>query len=143
VLCATFLRHPRALVRALAPLARFAPIHAVPARLAAVMLLGAWATPPRRAALAAALAGVPPAVFRRRLADILPIDVSGLLARVDAPLLVLRAAHDRLVSASAGDAIRRARPDAQVVNVDGPHCLLEAAPRGCADAVRAFLAALA
>ena len=142
VLAAAFARYPVAALRALAPFARFAAVRAVPMRVVAALLLGRWATPANRAELAAAHARVAPAVFRRRLRDVLALDTRAALAQVEVPVLCLRAARDRLVPASAAATIVQLRPGTRVVDIDGPHCLLEAEPAACADAIREFLVTL-
>ncbi|MDQ8033707.1 MAG: alpha/beta fold hydrolase [Bordetella sp.] len=143
VLCCTFLRNPRALAAPLMRLAARLPLPAPPAFVAARALLGDAQTPALRAALKAALAEVPAAVLRARLGEVARVDVSAAARRVAVPTLYLRATRDRLVRATAADEVRAAIPGAAVVDVDGPHCLLQAAPQATASAVAGFVRALA
>lgn len=141
VLCASFVRHPSALLRAFAPLCAFAPVRGVPTALLARWLLGRWSTPAWRRRLRVALALVPPNVLRARLRAALRVDVRADLARVCVPLLHLAPTRDRVVPAvAAARAIAAQAPQAQRRSIDGPHFLLQAAAPECAAAVRAFLA---
>src|SRR5450830_1617410 len=100
---------------------------------------------PLRAELAAALAQVPPSVLRQRLRAVLEIretDASHSLARGSLPILYLRARHDRLVPPANALQILRQAPGTQLVDIDAPHMLLQAAPAAAADAVAAFLTRL-
>jgi pimeloyl-ACP methyl ester carboxylesterase len=67
------------------------------------------------------------------------VDVSTKLASVNKPLLYLRAAHDCLIPANASTTVTRLNPQARVVEIDGPHGLLQAAPAEAAQIVAAFL----
>lgn len=135
VLCATFARPPVAVPSPLAALARFVLVRGAPKALVARALLGRSATPALRDELAAAIAAVSPVVLRARLGAIVRVDVRPMLARVAVPLLYLRASRDRVVLRASGDAILRAAPRTTIVEIDGPHLLLQAAPDACATAV--------
>jgi pimeloyl-[acyl-carrier protein] methyl ester esterase len=67
-------------------------------------------------------------VLRARVAAALTTDVTEDLRRLTQPLLYLRAERDRLISARCADAVRTARPSAQISSVDGPHLILQARP---------------
>jgi pimeloyl-[acyl-carrier protein] methyl ester esterase len=138
VLCASFAHYPAALLRALAPLAAFAPMRIAPLSIISWLLLGKWSTPALQASLAHTLASVSPAVLRARLLAALRVDVSPYLPKLKVPLLYLQASHDRIVPESAGNAIVSAAPHASLQQVVGPHFLLQVAPVLCAQAVRRF-----
>jgi pimeloyl-ACP methyl ester carboxylesterase len=141
VLCASYARHPSALLRALAPLSMFAPVRAVPTALLAWWLLARWSTPAWRRRLRVAIALVPAAVLRARLHAALSVDVRAELARVEVPLLHLAPTHDRVVpAAAAAREIAAHAPQTRSVRIDGPHFLLQAAASECAASLREFLA---
>lgn len=142
VLSTTFARNPVDLLRPFAALMRFAPVRALPLPLLSWGLLGRWATPVRRLALDQSLRQVAPAVLRARAAEALRVDASGCLARICVPMLYLRARSDRLILAGAGAEILRGTPRATLVELDGPHMLLQAAPVASAQAVAAFVETL-
>jgi pimeloyl-ACP methyl ester carboxylesterase len=81
---------------------------------------------------------VPPSVIRKRLRAVLEADVSALLARVDVPVLYLRASEDRLVPRAISDELT-AMPRIRFVEIEGPHFLLQARPSVAAAHVHGFL----
>jgi len=139
ILCCTFVRNPRPSLSVFGPLLRFLPIGSVPASAAAHLLFGRFSTAALQAALAQSLAQVSPSVLRKRLSAVLEIDASAELAAVRVPLLYLRAAHDRLVPSSASVSVARLSPHAQVVEIEAPHCLLQAVPAEAGRVVATFL----
>lgn len=141
VLSTTFARNPVRLLRPLASWTGLAPVRAVPLALMSWWLLGPWATPARRSALNAALRDVSPAVLRVRAAAALRIDVTPCLSHIQVPVLYLRAANDRLILAAAGEEILRGLPQARLIELAGPHMLLQATPDAAARAVIEFAAA--
>lgn len=142
ILCCTFVRNPYPGLSLLKNLTGLAPVKVVPTRLAAALLLGRFETPKLRAALGSALAGVSATALRSRLKAVLSVDVASDFGRVSAPILYLRASEDRVVPASAGDIIRAIQPAARVVQISGPHCLLQAAPTEAARAIQQFVQAV-
>lgn len=81
-------------------------------------------------------------LFDAFMRSVLSVDASERLAQVDVPVLCLRAARDVLVPSTAADWIQRVLPGSRIVDVDGPHGLLQASPDACARLVEAFLAGL-
>ena len=142
VLSTSFVRYPRAFLRFLAPLASVAPVRAVPLALLSWLLLGRWSRPELRSMLRDAVAAVAPAVLRARAKAALRVDASRALERVGVPLLYLRASHDRVVHRSASAEVLRLALRSTVVEVAGPHFLLQAVPQACAEAVQRFAAGL-
>ena len=70
-------------------------------------------------------------VMALRAMEALRADVRAELGRVDAPILVLSPTRDRLIRADVGDEILALRPDADVVQLDAPHMILQRAPHAC------------
>jgi pimeloyl-ACP methyl ester carboxylesterase len=79
----------------------------------------------------AAVGATTPEVMALRAMEALRADVRAELGRVDAPILVLSPMRDRLIRADVGDEILALRPDADVVQLDGPHMILQRAPHAC------------
>jgi pimeloyl-ACP methyl ester carboxylesterase len=142
ILCATFVRNPRPWARVASPLIRFLPMTRAWARLASPFLLGVRPGRELRQRFVGAVGDMPSRVMQARLASVLAVDASESLAKVTVPTLCLRATRDVLVPAKAGEWIRKVLPPARVLDVAGPHGLLQASPRACALSVRAFLDAL-
>jgi pimeloyl-ACP methyl ester carboxylesterase len=139
VLCCTFVRNPKPIFSAVKWLAGILPIAHLPTAVLSYFLLGRFATPALREALERALAQVAPAVFRARLKAVLSVDVSSQLDEVRVPVLYLRATRDRLISPSMSLQIARLCPQMKIHAIEGPHCLLQAAPHEAARAIAGFV----
>jgi pimeloyl-ACP methyl ester carboxylesterase len=139
ILCCTFACSPRAGLAWTGPLLNLIPFHWIPTPAISHFLLGKFTTAALRAAIAGAVAQVVPEVVRTRIRAVLEVDVSPQLARIRVPCLYLRATDDRLVPASASAHIRSRLPTTRIRVINGPHCLLQAAPSEAAQAVNEFL----
>lgn len=102
------------------------------------LLLGRFSTPPLALLLHNALQQVSVAVMTRRLREMQRVNVVDKLPLIRVPAMYLQATQDRLVPEQAADIIRRKMAALRIVRLDGPHCLLQAAPVAAAEAVRAF-----
>jgi pimeloyl-ACP methyl ester carboxylesterase len=69
---------------------------------------------------------------------VLAVDVAELLREVSVPVLYLRAKYDRVVPRSASALIARCLPRLKVIELDGPHFLLQALPGASAAHLHAF-----
>jgi len=139
ILCCTFARNPRpalAWLRACLPLVPFAWI---PSGLLSWALLGPFAKLALRRMLKQAVGRVSPAVLRTRARAVLDVDMTGALVQVRVPCLYLQASADRVVPARAATLITRVLASVQLVQVDGPHGLLQVAPEESAAVLSAFI----
>ncbi|MFG6413647.1 alpha/beta fold hydrolase [Roseateles sp. DC23W] len=141
VLCCSFVRNPRPALARLDALLDWLPARA-PLKLAAAALLGNHPTEEVRGLLAQALARLPSNVMRARLRMVMRVDASLAVSAVEAPVLYLQAAQDRLVPAAAARDIQRLQPRTVVRSLRGPHGLLQVQPEASASAMTAFLAGL-
>lgn len=139
ILCASFVRSPLPRLGVARPLADWLPVTLLPRRALHYMLLGPYATPALRTAVDDAVAQPTPAVMRARLKAVMDADQTAAFGTVQLPVLYLRARHDRLVSPAAAALVQRLVPQTRIVDIDAPHCLLQAAPRAAADAIAGFL----
>jgi len=114
------------------------PFWRTPIRLTSSILLGRFDTPALRSQLQSAMRAVAPTVWRTRLREVLTVDVTSRLTRLAVPVLCLRASDDRVVQAAASEAIVRNVPNVRVVQIEGPHFLLQARPAQAAAALRTF-----
>jgi pimeloyl-[acyl-carrier protein] methyl ester esterase len=139
VLCGTFARNPFPWLRPARALAVRLPIKSFPRWLRAPMLWGSG--DPRRAPPQAerSMASVDSAVIRRRLSEVFDLDDTHRLAGVALPALVLAGRRDLIVPRSATRRLTSVLRAAELVEIDGPHLLLQARPRECADAVLRFI----
>jgi pimeloyl-[acyl-carrier protein] methyl ester esterase len=78
-----------------------------------------------------------------RLKAVATVDVREKAARVTVPGLYLRATHDRLVSRSAAAAFSRLTKNASLVEIEGPHFLLQSNPSTSARVIRNFMSQIA
>lgn len=111
----------------------------MPAYVTARVLLGDKATPRLCELLAQAHQQVSAKVMAARARAILRVDVSDALAACPVPLLYLRAADDRVISASSWKRIAEIRPDACLEELPGPHLLLQTQPALALTAIEGFL----
>lgn len=139
ILSCTFVRNPRPRLGTLRFLIDALPTGAIAARCAGVALLGGYSTSRLRRTFLDAIGKVTPDALRARLRAVVSVDVTRELAEIDVPILYLRATHDYVVPAGAAELIRGIKPGAHVVDVDGPHFLLQAAPEKAAQLVAEFI----
>jgi pimeloyl-[acyl-carrier protein] methyl ester esterase len=143
ILCASFATNPVAwLPFGLAQLAR-APLFAlVPDFVRNRSLLGSDYTPALGALLSHAHTLVTGEVLAARARAILQVDVMSDVSACPVPLLYLCGLHDRVVPRAASRAILRARPDTALVELPGPHLLLQTHPAAAASEIERWLAQL-
>ena len=139
ILCGTFAKNPFPWLRGVRALAVRVPFKSLPRWLRAPLLWGSG--DPRRAPPGAerASAGVAQAVIRRRLHEVLSVDATARLEAIGLPTLILRATRDRILPRAATRLLVQRTPRADVVEIEGPHLLLQSRPAECAEAVLRFL----
>ncbi len=146
VLCCTFARSPSALLTAwhapAAPAMAWLAKRAWASGLLGSALFGAYATRSLQQRFDQALRPVAPQVLAQRMRAVARIDVMDRLRTIRLPMLALTAREDRLVRRSAAQAMARARPGLQILDLPGPHGLLQAAPERCAQAILQFCRSL-
>ena len=139
VLCVTFARSPHPLLSWLKPWAGSVPVKGLPAWIRAPFMWGGWASNQEPQEVMQATAAVDEAVFRQRIAAVLGVDETSALARIRMPTLVLRASEDHVVPRAASEHILGVLPAAELVEIPGPHLLLQMRPAECAAVVTRFL----
>ncbi len=139
ILCASFLTSPNPLLRPLRPILSWWPPQKVPSFAAEAMLMGRFATPALREAHRQALAQASSATLVARLDAIATVDVRAALEAVQVPVLYLQASEDRLVPSAAGDQVIRHARQGRIVDLEGPHFLLQTAPERAAREIQAFV----
>ncbi|MGO4381666.1 alpha/beta fold hydrolase [Pseudoduganella sp. RAF53_2] len=139
VLCATFAKNPRPELAPLRPLLGILPFPSWLLSLVAPFLLSSNRDKRLMRELRNAAACVDARVWRARLRAVLDVDVSTELRSIEVPILYLQAADDRLVPSSAARFIADQVPSVEVLQIDGPHLLLQTQPRASAAAISAFM----
>ncbi|MFO1494436.1 MAG: alpha/beta fold hydrolase [Lysobacterales bacterium] len=138
ILVASFARYLKGRLRSLVPLVRVAPFFAPPASFLRWLLANG-----RRFAgdskLRSTLSSLSANAVRRRLASVFEIDARGELGALQVPVLCLRATGDRVVPASAADEIVATAWLGSIVDVPGPHFLLQCETQSCARVIKNFV----
>jgi pimeloyl-ACP methyl ester carboxylesterase len=139
ILCGTFAKNPFPWLRAVGALAVRMPFKSLPRWLRAPLLWGSG--DPRRAPPRSerASAVVDKAVIRRRLHEVLTVDVTACLADIALPTLILEGTRDRIVPRSAARVLVQRTRHSELTEIDGPHLLLQSRPTESAGAVLRFL----
>ncbi len=75
------------------------------------------------------LSQIPPEVMANRLDLILGVDETESLKNVRCPLLYIQPTKDKLVPDRCWQTIKRIKPDAKCVSIDGPHFILQRNPK--------------
>src|SRR3984957_5204277 len=141
ILCGTFAKNPFPWLGWARPLAAYLPLKSLPRWVRAPLMWGSASPQRAPAQMQRAIAGVSPAVIRHRIAALLGVDESAALGAIRLPTLVLRARHDRVISRAATRWVVRTLPAARLVEIDGPHLLLQTRPAECAAVVLEFMSA--
>ncbi len=142
ILSASFLTSPHPLLRPLRALTPFVSPKLVPDVIAHRTLLGRFATPALRAAHRRALGHVSSATLTARLRAMADVDVRDAMKSVRRPALYLRGTEDRVVGARFGDEVLAHARHGTLVDIEGPHLLLQANPRDSARRIATFIATL-
>jgi pimeloyl-ACP methyl ester carboxylesterase len=142
ILCVTFARNPLPVVGSMPWLLPLIPFGLAPMREISAFLLGRFATAPLTEALRATFDEVSTQTFKARLGAVARADMRPALTNVHVPVLYLRATEDRLVPRHCANDIARLATQTRIVDIKGPHTLLQVAPAAAAAAVKAFIATL-
>jgi pimeloyl-[acyl-carrier protein] methyl ester esterase len=139
ILCASFVKTPRHILRLALPFLGLVPPQRAPSALSDYLVIARFATPALRQRQRDAQRSVSPATLVARLRSIARVNVSAQLRTIDRPTLYMRATEDRLVPRKAGEYFSRLARAGRVVDLEGPHFLLQARPNESATEVRNFM----
>jgi pimeloyl-ACP methyl ester carboxylesterase len=139
VLSASFICAPGPNLKRLRPFYKYLVPQRIPRRMAARLLMGRHATPELSAALADSLGMMSVDAMVARLQAIADCDMRDPARRVGMPGLYLRASEDRVVDESASRIFMQHVTGARVVDIEGPHCLLQTNPRAAASVLKQTL----
>ncbi len=138
VFVATFAKAPRRLPSFLTRAVSFLPLKSrVMIWLAQPFPLGRWSDPTHTEAFRQAMHLVPGSTIAKRLREVVKVDVTQNLGRLEIPFIYLLATKDRLVPARMALDFKH-RPDA-IVPLEGPHFLLQANATRSAQAILSFI----
>lgn len=144
ILCAGFARSPvrgvvQSMLRLMVPmLFRIAP----PKLMIRILLVGSGASDSLVDRVRRAVSSVQPLVLADRLQSVLTCDVRTNVAKIEVPMLYLRARRDRIVAASCGQEIANLNPLCRIAEIEGPHLLLQRSPIDSANEITRFIKGL-
>lgn len=144
VICAGFVRNPlRGWLRYVKSLIQPILFRIPPPRFVLEhLLIGAQARRELRDELCRTLLSVSPEVMAFRVRSVMACDATADLARVRVPTLYLQAEHDRLVTKSSFEEIRKQKPDTILAVIAAPHLVLQREPDKAAAVITQFIAGL-
>ena len=129
ILCCSFITAPVKLVPGLRPLISRLPVSLIPNRVIEYVLFGRFRTTHLSKLYRTAISDVADRTLARRMRAVNEIDVSKEFSNLRMPLLYLRATEDKLVARKAPQEMTRLNKQLVIVDIRGPHCLLQAAPQ--------------
>jgi pimeloyl-ACP methyl ester carboxylesterase len=86
-----------------------------------------------------AVASIPSQVLANRLAEVLRCDVLTEIPKIQVPIVCLRPTQDKLVGAACSKEILRLSREANLIEISGPHLILQRQPGLCAQAIVDFI----
>ena len=141
VLVATFVRRPGNVITRpiLRLLSRSMFKTAAPAWVVRIFLIGHDAPSEMLAAFYRAAAAASPAVLGDRLRQSLAVDERAALKVTPTPILCLVPTRDWLIARRGIRSILQVRPEADVINIDAPHLLLQCRPAEAFREIQAWM----
>ena len=139
ILCCSFVRNPKPLLKRFRSLLHVVPISNISNRIMSNLVLGRYNRGEIINSIVEAAKSLSPDVIRKRIEEVMDVDVSEELSQVTIPSMYLRASHDRVVPRAASELISSILPDIQVKTLAGPHFLLQAAPAESCEVVAEFM----
>jgi len=82
---------------------------------------------------------VPPDVLAFRMRSVMNADVRRAFAACRLPILYLFATQDRLVKTRSLAQMQKVKPEMTIVEIEGPHFLLQREPAKCAEAIAHYI----
>ncbi len=139
VLCASFVQFPfRQLPTQWRTMIRSWMFHFQPRWLIAWALLGRHSYGRVGRLLRETLALVSPTALAARAQSVATLDVTGALRDCPVPVLYLRPSEDWLIPRDCVAQIQSVQPHTEVVEIPGPHLVLQACPRPAAQILESF-----
>lgn len=80
-----------------------------------------------------------PKIMALRMSEGIHIDVREALANLKVPCIYIKAKHDKLVSASASAEIKKTNGSINIIEVDGPHFILQTRVEECCAIIKKLM----
>jgi pimeloyl-ACP methyl ester carboxylesterase len=139
ILCCTFMHAPLHILRYFGGLLSKYPISLIPSFAIEKLLFGRFRSVSLSSLLKEALGGVSNTVLSQRILEIRDVNVSSQLKTLHVPLTYLRATEDWIVGPEESLAMAKVADHMSIVEVIGPHCLLQASPDLAGEIITKFV----
>lgn len=139
MLCCSFIHCPLSVLHYFGGLLSQYPIVLMPQFIIETVLFGRFRSASLSRLLKAAMNGVANEVLSQRLVTIQNVDVSKHLAQLTVPLIYLRATEDKLIGARQPLSMIQIAQHMSIVELVGPHGLLQASSMAAAQEIVAFV----
>ncbi len=139
IFCCTFMRSPLRILRYFGGLLSKLPFSLIPSFVIETLLFGKFRSDSISRLLKEALGGVSNTVLSQRLLEVRDVDVSEQLKQLLVPLTYLRATEDLIIRPKESLAMAQVSENMSIVEVAGPHCLLQASPSVAGDIITEFV----
>jgi pimeloyl-ACP methyl ester carboxylesterase len=139
ILCCTFMRSPISALKYIGGFLSKLSVSLIPRFILEAILFGRFRSEPLSRLLTETLDIVSDEALSKRVIEIRDIDVSEKLRNIKTPLIYLRATEDRLVGPKEALAISSIAKHTTIVDLSGPHCLLQASPAAAAEKISDFV----
>lgn len=140
IFAASFVKKPSYFPKVFAGFANLAPANSSALlRLATPITFGKWSTKELQALLVKSVRTVSAKVLAFRIRQAMSADELWRFTGLDIPMLYIRPSQDRLVSSAVSEEMSRLNPALSVVDVEGPHFILQTKPEECFAIVAGFL----
>lgn len=140
IFAASFVKKPSYFPSAFASFANLTPTNSPTIlKLATPITFGKWSTRELNALLIKSVRAVSSKVLAYRIRTAMEADEVWLFTDLDIPMLYIRPSRDRLISSAAAKEMSRLNPLLSIVEVEGPHFVLQTKPEECSAIVAEFL----
>ncbi len=141
ILCCTFMRNPFDILSYYGDLLSKYSFSLIPSFVIETMLFGKFRSASMSRLLKEALGCVSNTVLSQRLLEVRDVDVSEQLKKLLVPLTYLRSTEDLIISPKESLAMAQVSKNMSIVEVAGPHCLLQASPSVASKIITEFVQA--
>jgi pimeloyl-[acyl-carrier protein] methyl ester esterase len=142
ILSCTFARRPLPWLSPFFNLTKHLPLEHAPHALIEHALMGKFATDALRTSLRRALASLQAQTLRMRASEAISVDYREKVSQIKTPCMYLQAGHDRVIPRRCGNEIVGANGNTKLLQIDGPHFLLQTKPHECAITIVDFVRTL-
>jgi len=142
ILCCTFVSNPQPSIGVFQQILPLWVIELSSTKIMIRSMLGRFSNKAVCELIQKAIKSVPTKTFKSRMIAAMSVNVENELVATNVPILYLKASNDWFIPKSVPVRIKRLKTTVRIANIDGPHFLLQANPRGAAAEILNFASAL-